>query len=259
MAYIQEIITEYKRMRANGLDAKSTLQTLRPYIEPLADEDRHAIIDWVRQWEQEQGRPLRDSQDEPPRKRRPAIKPIKPIQSAPPQQEEATPPLTCSQCGKDNSGDAVFCYSCGNLLENARGRFDTKHFEETGGLYTDDYFGPTSSLILELRTTGHYFELQPQEYDHELIAGRSTANSAMIPEIDLVDYRGEEMGVSRLHLSILYHPEDEVLQVMDLGSANGSYINGQKLHPKEIRILRHADELRLGRLVIRVHYRHHMD
>ena len=36
------------------------------------------------------------------------------------------------------------------------------------------------------------------------------------------------------------------------GSANSTYLNGQRLLPSEPRILRDNDELRLGRLVIRV-------
>ena len=44
--------------------------------------------------------------------------------------------------------------------------------------------------------------------------------------------------------------------VSDLGSANGSFINGQRLLAKEIRVLRHGDELRLGKLVMTVSFRH---
>jgi pSer/pThr/pTyr-binding forkhead associated (FHA) protein len=34
-----------------------------------------------------------------------------------------------------------------------------------------------------------------------------------------------------------------------MNSANGTFVNGQRLHPQEVRVLRHGDELRLGRMV----------
>jgi pSer/pThr/pTyr-binding forkhead associated (FHA) protein len=59
-----------------------------------------------------------------------------------------------------------------------------------------------------------------------------------------------EQGVSRRHLSITR--DHDTVTVTDLGSANHTYLNGQRLIPFEHRILRDNDELRLGRLVIRV-------
>ena len=56
--------------------------------------------------------------------------------------------------------------------------------------------------------------------------------------------------MSRRHLD-LPRQHDTIL-VTDLGSANSTYINGQRLIPREPRILRDNDELRLGRMVIRV-------
>jgi len=44
------------------------------------------------------------------------------------------------------------------------------------------------------------------------------------------------------------------VQAFDLGSANGSFLNGQRLYPNEKRIVRDSDELRLGRLVMRVRF-----
>ena len=51
-------------------------------------------------------------------------------------------------------------------------------------------------------------------------------------------------------------PEHATVLVSDLGSANGSFINGQRMMPKEVRVLRHGDELRLGKLVLLASFRH---
>ncbi|NLF75923.1 MAG: FHA domain-containing protein, partial [Chloroflexi bacterium] len=66
----------------------------------------------------------------------------------------------------------------------------------------------------------------------------------------LSPYDALEKGVSRRHMMV--SREHDTVAVMDLGSANSTYLNGQRLLPSEPRILRDNDELRLGRLVIRV-------
>ena len=55
---------------------------------------------------------------------------------------------------------------------------------------------------------------------------------------------------------IAAQPLRSAVLVADLGSANGSYINGQRMMPKEVRVLRHGDELRLGKLVLLASFRH---
>ena len=61
-------------------------------------------------------------------------------------------------------------------------------------------------------------------------------------------------AVSRRHARIFH--EYDLYRIEDLGSSNGTFINGQRLMPKEVRALRHGDELRLGRLVMMVSFRH---
>jgi pSer/pThr/pTyr-binding forkhead associated (FHA) protein len=111
-------------------------------------------------------------------------------------------------------------------------------------------------LFLQIRDLDQYFEIRPQQIAQEIIVGRSSGNSAMHPDIDLADYQAAEQGVSRLHMALKYEPNDHVIKAYDLGSANNSFINGQKLHPKEQRVLRHGDEVRLAHLVLRVYFRH---
>jgi predicted component of type VI protein secretion system len=61
-----------------------------------------------------------------------------------------------------------------------------------------------------------------------------------------------DAGVSRRHAVILL--DDETLKIMDLGSANATYLNGQKLIARQARILRDGDELRLGKMTVHVHF-----
>jgi pSer/pThr/pTyr-binding forkhead associated (FHA) protein len=86
----------------------------------------------------------------------------------------------------------------------------------------------------------------------EIVLGRYNTETGETPEVALDDYGAQDQGVSRRHAAILV--EEEALKLVDLGSANYTFINGQKLIAHQARILRDGDELRLGNLVIRVHF-----
>ncbi|MBN2303205.1 MAG: FHA domain-containing protein [Anaerolineae bacterium] len=109
--------------------------------------------------------------------------------------------------------------------------------------------GDERKLLLHVR--GHDKPLIVGVTD-TLILGRYDTDTGDVPEVDLTDYGAQDLGVSRRHTAILV--EDEALKVMDLGSANATYLNGQKLIARQARILRDGDELRLGRLIIRVNF-----
>ena len=165
--------------------------------------------------------------------------------------------INCIHCGKTNQRHEVFCYSCGQLLEPVKGAYDTRVLnEQTSQPLDSEHFGPDSVLVLRVRGSTENYETRPQKTDHELIIGRSTKGSVLAPDIDLTNRQASEMGVSRLHLSINYDAEHSAVLVSDLGSANGSFINGQRMMPKEVRVLRHGDELRLGKLVLLASFRH---
>ncbi len=165
--------------------------------------------------------------------------------------------VNCLHCGKTNQRHEVFCYSCGQLLEPVKGAFDTRVLSEsTSNPLDSEHFGPDSVLALRVRGSTENYETRPQKSDHELIIGRSTKGSVLSPDIDLTNKQASDLGVSRLHLSIRFDAEHNAVLVADLGSANGSYINGQRMMPKEVRVLRHGDELRLGKLVLLASFRH---
>ena len=80
--------------------------------------------------------------------------------------------------------------------------------------------------------------------------GRSDPTQNVFPEVDLTDDLAMECGVSREHASILGRGGD--VMVEDLGSTNGTLLNGIRLDPYMPEILNHGDQLQLGRLLIEV-------
>lgn len=290
MGQIQELYAEYSRMRDGGMDAKQALNILRHHIETLPKSDREELANLVRA--RESGSVATEASSDSQMKKKSPIKPM--MASAPPPPPAAPPepppqpttqpepgvslgikPLkrvaenkksapenvvwvTCPNCGKTNQKHEVFCYACGQILEPVKGVFDTRHFSEPPVAEPSDtgYFGPDSVLALRIRGSAEPYEVRPQKIDHEVIVGRSVEGSPMMPDVDLHDKKAADLGVSRFHLSVHYDAEQQAILVSDLGSANGTFINGQRLMTKEVRVLRHGDELRLGKLVLNVSFRH---
>lgn len=167
--------------------------------------------------------------------------------------------VECVNCNRKNRLRDVFCYSCGHMLEDATQKVDTRQFSEaTNDLYSDEYFGMDSVMVLSSRSGSDNirFELRPQRHQKEIVVGRTSDTSTVRPDADLTEAGAAELGVSRLHLSVTHDAETETVQIRDLGSANGTFVNGQKVLPTERRVLRSGDELRLGRLVMRVKFSH---
>ena len=163
--------------------------------------------------------------------------------------------ITCPHCGKSNQKDEILCYSCGQMIVNSSSKYQTQVLVQTQELALgDDHFGKDSILVLTARNSQNTYKLRPQEREGEWVLGRSTRHGPMNPDVDLGDSDGNRLGISRLHLSIRYDVQYSTLTVFDLGSANGSFLNGQRLHPHEVRVLRSGDELRLGHMMLTVEF-----
>jgi pSer/pThr/pTyr-binding forkhead associated (FHA) protein len=80
--------------------------------------------------------------------------------------------------------------------------------------------------------------------------GRSTKGQTIIPDIDLNPYNAYESGVSRLHANINITGQEVTIQ--DLGSANGTRLNGKRLNPHSEYPLNHGDILIFGQFKIQV-------
>jgi 3',5'-cyclic-nucleotide phosphodiesterase len=85
----------------------------------------------------------------------------------------------------------------------------------------------------------------------ELIIGRSDTDTDAPPGLDLAPYLAADQGVSRQHAVLI--PMSEGLYVSDLGSKNGTWINGEFLEPGSRHQLEPGDVVELGllRLVVR--------
>jgi len=161
----------------------------------------------------------------------------------------------CPHCGKENADGDAHCYSCGHILPNALAASSgTNKLEDVyeslapHRRWGTAYFDRHNKLVLLFRDTD---ETLIVPLDREVVLGRYHDELDVAqPNVDLTEFGAIEKGVSRTHLKFVR--EMDTLTVVDLNSSNSTFLNGQRLMPFEARILRDADELRLGHMVIRV-------
>lgn len=160
--------------------------------------------------------------------------------------------IVCPNCQHNNLDGTVFCIECGMQLSGLQPIV-------TQNISADKI--PT----LERRKTANF----PQELDNwaslhlldsgqilplgdrtEFTLGRVSEAQPIMPDIDLTPYQAYANGVSRLHAVL--KREGKRVFVMDLGSSNGTYLNGKRLAPNVDQTLNHGDMLALGKLKIQI-------
>jgi len=91
---------------------------------------------------------------------------------------------------------------------------------------------------------------RPHPPGGEAVLGRLDATRGVFPDVDLTPDGGLEGGVSRRHARV--HQQKSQFFIEDLGSANGTFLNGQRLTPYLPHPLRDGDEVQLGRVRLRI-------
>lgn len=169
---------------------------------------------------------------------------------------------TCPHCSHQNEDVAAACIKCGKPLGNmSREPVPTTPFKDTLMVRPKGF--PTSipkvddggqaeagTIRLDLVAAEGTLVIPLQK---SLLMGRPDPMTGRRPDIDLTELAGYRMGVSRRHAEIHWYGDDTI-NVYDLGSHNGTYLNGERLKAREDCPLHNGDELRLGHLSFNVFY-----
>jgi len=86
----------------------------------------------------------------------------------------------------------------------------------------------------------------------DIYLGRSDASRDIFPHLDLMSDGALEAGVSRHHATI--YQSDDQLFVKDMDSANGTFLNSQRIDPHQPYLLNKGDKLQLGTLQLLVEF-----
>lgn len=163
---------------------------------------------------------------------------------------------TCPNCSRTIDDDDAICTFCGTLVAGGAGVFATRSlgdtdFEDTEARWGTARFLGRMNLIVRLRDSAASFVYDATAVS-ELVIGRFDHETGTGPELDLTKYGAADKGVSRRHAAIVRR--DGALSLVDLGSPNGTFLNGHRLIAHQPRILRDGDDVRLGHLVLEIRF-----
>ena len=163
--------------------------------------------------------------------------------------------IICSNCQHENIPGTLFCVECGAQLDDSETlttqavtQSDIANDLKERSANVETPSSPANSWIsLHLMDSGKILPLTSRT---EFTMGRLSEGQPIMPDIDLTPYQAYASGVSRLH-AVVKREADRTI-VMDLGSSNGTYLNGRRLNPHTEEELKHGDVVALGKLKIQV-------
>jgi hypothetical protein len=145
----------------------------------------------------------------------------------------------CPNCGSVNQPEAERCALCDTLLTSGAESV-------TGGEGDSDHDASARHPRLIVLADMTTFDIVTT---NDVIIGRADPTCDIYPDIDLTQHGGEDGGVSRIHARLRY--EGGHCTVEDQKSINYTFLNKQRLEAFTPTAIKHGDELRLGRVVLR--------
>ena len=164
--------------------------------------------------------------------------------------------ILCQNCLHEEMLGAMFCSECGVQLIYVAGISTSAVRLTTSKLWAkqasmqshpEPVTNPDALISLSIISTGDCLPLSGQD---EVTLGRLSEGQPVTPDIDLTPYKAYEAGVSRLHASI--RMIEDLVVVTDLGSANGTRVNGMQITPHIPYPIKHGDILTLGKFKIQL-------
>jgi len=165
--------------------------------------------------------------------------------------------IECPSCGRKHRPGTLFCSECGVYLPTG-GPLRTEPLPEEelpvsranpwASEPVEESGKPAPiPLCIRIVSTGREIRLPSTA---EVYIGRTDAAHGIFPDLDLSPDGGLEGGVSRHHCKI--HQRGSAYLVEDVGSANGTFLNGLHLTPYLPHVLKDQDELQLGRITLEI-------
>lgn len=172
--------------------------------------------------------------------------------------------IVCPNCHHNELPGALFCSECGarlisldylttqSIKKTNTDNLDPSQVEEEIDLSSlpDELLSKESGsadLVLYLIEAKQTLQLMGRK---EYTLGRVAEGQPILPDVDLSPFDAYAQGVSRLHAALKINKNR--VAIMDLGSSNGTRVNGQKIVPHVDYPINHNDQIALGKLRIQI-------
>lgn len=161
--------------------------------------------------------------------------------------------IICPNCKHEEVDGAVFCSECGTQLVKSESvttqKIDLPDGSNivTGPIHNEIPDYGNAWISLHMLDSG---QILPVAERNEFTIGRISDNQPIMPDIDLSSFKAYDNGVSRLH-AVIRRNDGNVI-IMDLGSSNGTYVNGIRMLPNVEQSLHHGDVVALGKLKMQI-------
>ncbi len=148
--------------------------------------------------------------------------------------------IKCHACACENQDGSAYCEDCGAKLFSQASKPSESSLISPGK--SMDPPSPTHNhgLLAQLTIEGVVFPL-PRNSNS---IGRRSPADGVYPDVDLTDF-DQDSYISRRHAQIL--KEASAYYFEDLGSANGSYVNGELMMKGAKQLLKDGDLIKLGK------------
>lgn len=166
--------------------------------------------------------------------------------------------ILCPKCQHEELVGTLYCSECGaelfrldvsppkTVLYGTESRPGAGAIPEPGS-NPFSQVKSTALVVFKILETGQTIPLEDGE---EFTLGRISGSQPILPDIDLTPYKAYEGGVSRLHATIKI--DRDQITITDLGSANGTRINGTKIPAYTPQRLVNGDRVTLGKFQIEI-------
>jgi len=165
--------------------------------------------------------------------------------------------IICPNCQHKEMSGAIYCSKCGAQLIEVSVATHKIHTAETPKEARREAAKPQTPppppgqrqawISLNMIESGQILPLADRT---EFTLGRSAEGQPIVPDVDLSPYNAYANGVSRLH-AVLKLIMDQIV-IMDLGSSNGTYLNGSRIPSYIETPVAHGDIIYLGKLKMQV-------
>ncbi|KPV51771.1 forkhead-associated protein [Kouleothrix aurantiaca] len=164
----------------------------------------------------------------------------------------------CPNCTSKQFDGTIFCTECGASLLTTNRRETTVSLGQQGASDAVPEAvlpqPPATAeeeprITLVVMNSGRRINLNVGD---DLLLGRKDNARGIFPDVDLGLDGGYDSGVSRRHAILARKGDRYILE--DLGSANGTFINGRQLAPSQPTRLASGDEIRCGTLLLRIEF-----